>query len=118
MAARLNPNEAMNDLSMMIRMLRHYGSRFGREVLVYWGVAAGSGYGVATGATPAICLALARVEVVAAVWITVRILLAEEGLGTSGGWRVRPVPRWAPSAARVVLLARLSLLVVFSDPDR
>lgn len=110
MVPRFNPTEAMNDMSMMISMLRHYVSRFGREVLVYWGVAAGSGYVVATGAAPSVCLALGRVEVVATVWITVRILLAEEGLGTSGGWRVRPVPRWAPSAARVVLLAAAMLV--------
>lgn len=104
----------MNDLFMMIRMLQHYGSRFGREVLMYWGIAAGAGYAVAAGVMPpSVCLALHRIEVVAVVWITVRILLAEEGLGITGGWRARPVPRWAPGVARVILLAVVMLVPWF-----
>lgn len=93
----------MNRIRIWNRMMRHYLSRFGLEIIGCWLASAAAAAATALGAGDAMCLSLARLETVAALWITVRILMAEFWFSTTGGWQARPLPRGTVHFTRHVL---------------
>lgn len=62
-----------------------------------------------TGLGPQVMIALAGLETLLLFWITLRILLAEDGFKTSGGWRCRPL---APAILLGSQIALLALVVI------
>lgn len=63
-----------------------------------------------TGLGPQVMISLAGLETLLLFWITLRILLAEDGFKTSGGWQCRPVPPASLFGSQVALLALVILL--------
>jgi hypothetical protein len=61
------------------------------------------------GLGPQVMIALTGLETLLLFWITLRILLAEDGFKTSGGWQCRPV---APASLLGSQVALLALLVI------
>jgi hypothetical protein len=61
------------------------------------------------GLGPQVMIALAGLETLLLFWITLRILLAEDGFKTSGGWRCRPVPPASLLGSQIALLALVVL---------
>jgi hypothetical protein len=77
---------------MIALTLRHYCSRFGWEIAAFWLISL-TNSGLLLGNPPSGLLsATAVLEMVALAWITMRLVLAEDGFRTSGGWQVRPFP--------------------------
>ena len=77
---------------MIALTLRHYRSRFGLEIAAFWLISF-SNTGLLLGKVSSSALsATAVLEIVALAWITIRLVLAEDGFRTSGGWRARPFP--------------------------
>lgn len=89
---------------MILSILRHYLVRLRWELAAFWAISISSSIAMTAGAAPTTCLGLARLEIVAAIWITIRVLLAEDVFRVSGGWRTRPIPAWVPPAAQGLLL--------------
>lgn len=58
-----------------------------------------------TGLGPQVMIALAGLETLLLFWITLRILLAEDGFKTSGGWQCRPVSFVSLLGSQLALLA-------------
>ena len=73
--------------------LRHYRSRFGWEIAAFWLISGVNSVLLARHAVVGLISAMAVLEIIALVWITVRLVLAEDGFKTSGGWRTRPFPK-------------------------
>lgn len=61
------------------------------------------------GLGPQVMISLAGLETLLLFWITLRILLAEDGFKTSGGWQCRPVPAASLLGSQVALLALVIL---------
>ena len=72
---------------------RHYRSRFGWEVAGFWLISGVNSVLLARHAGVGIISAFAVLEIIALTWITVRLVLAEDGFKTSGGWGTRPFPK-------------------------
>lgn len=94
---------------MITLILRHYRSRFGWEITAFWLVSVGNSALLVGNVRSSLLAATAVLEIVALAWITVRLVLAEDGFRTSGGWRTRPFP---PSVRHLLPLG-LAALVVF-----
>jgi hypothetical protein len=77
---------------MITLTLRHYWSRFGWEIVIFWLISGSNSILLARNAPSWVMSAMAVLEIVALAWITVRLVLAEDGFQTSGGWRARPFP--------------------------
>lgn len=75
---------------MIALTLRHYLSRFAWEIAAFWAVSLGNTFLLARNGPPGALRAMAVLEIVALAWITVRLVLAEDGFKTSGGWQTRP----------------------------
>lgn len=75
---------------MIALTLRHYLSRFGWEIAAFWLISLTNTFLIASDASPSAARALAVLEIVALAWITIRLVLAEDGFKTSGGWQTRP----------------------------
>lgn len=90
-------------------MTRHifaqYLRKFGLEVGFFWLLVAASGWAIRQGGMPKTCLGLAQLEFIALAWLTIRLVLAEEGFKVHGGWQTRPVGSWQLRVAQVALLA-------------
>lgn len=94
---------------MITYSLRHYRSRFGWEIAAFWLVSLGNSALLVGNAGASLLPATAALEIVALAWITVRLVLAEDGFRTSGGWRARPFP----PVVRHLLPLGLAAVVVF-----
>jgi uncharacterized membrane protein len=75
---------------MIALTLRHYLSRFGWKIAAFWAISICNTVLLARGGPPGALRAMAVLEIVALAWITVRLVLAEDGFKTSGGWQTRP----------------------------
>lgn len=73
--------------------LRHYRSRFGWEIAAFWLISGVNSVLLARHAVVGLISAFAVLEIIALAWITVRLVLAEDGFKTSGGWGTRPFPK-------------------------
>lgn len=93
---------------MIAITLRHYLSRFGWEIATFWLISITNTILLANDTLPVVSPAMAVLEIVALAWITVRLVLAEDGFQTSGGWRVRPFP----TKIRLALPLALAVTVV------
>lgn len=89
---------------MILRLLRHHVNRFRVEIGLFWLVSLATSIALATGAEPVVRLCLARLELVGLAWVSIRLLLAEEGFKVSGGWKSRPISGAAVFATPVLLL--------------
>lgn len=94
---------------MITLTLRHYWSRFGWEIAAFWLVFFGNSALLAGNKGSSLLAATSVLEIVALAWITVRLVLAEDGFRTSAGWRARPFP----PIVRHLLPLVLAALVVF-----
>lgn len=79
--------------------------RFRWELLAFGLLVLAGCAGPFTGLGPQVMIALAGLETLLLFWITLRILLAEDGFKTSGGWRCRPVSLASLLGAQIALLA-------------
>jgi hypothetical protein len=94
---------------MITLTLRHYRSRFGWEIAAFWLVSLGNSALLVGNGRSSLLSATAVLEIVALAWITVRLVLAEDGFRTSGGWKARP---FSP-VVRHLLPLGLAAVVVF-----
>lgn len=94
---------------MITLTLRHYRSRFGWEIAAFWLVSLGNSALLVGNVRSSVLSATAVLEIVALAWITVRLVLAEDGFRTSGGWKARP---FSPIVRHLLPLA-LAAVVVF-----
>ena len=81
-----------------------YLRRFRVELALWLAVTLGASVLALTDTSPAVLSAVARVEGIAALWVLLRLCLADEAFGTLGGKRTRPIARGTALAARLVLL--------------
>jgi hypothetical protein len=89
---------------MFQRAFFNYLNRFGKEICLFLLITTASSVAVLLGASPAVKLGLARIEIVGLAWMIVRILLAEDGFRVSGGWATRPMYGGVLGAAQASLL--------------
>ena len=75
---------------MIALTLRNYMFRFGWEIAAFWAISIGNTFLLDRNGPPGVLRALTVLEFVALAWITVRLVLAEDGFKTSGGWQTRP----------------------------
>ncbi|MES2475587.1 MAG: hypothetical protein V4640_07385 [Verrucomicrobiota bacterium] len=75
---------------MIALTLRNYLSRFGWEIAAFWVLSIGATFLLDRDGPPAALRAIAVLEIVALAWVTIRLVLAEDGFKTSGGWQTRP----------------------------
>ncbi len=94
---------------MIALTLRHYLSRFGWEIALFWLISVTNTILLSRDGPPGVLRAMAVLEIVALAWITVRLVLAEDGFKTSGGWQTRPVS----AKIRLGLPLALAVVVVF-----
>lgn len=92
-------------MSPLVHSLATLWRRFRTEliafaVLVLLGCAA-----TLAGAGPRALVTLAGLETLMLFWLTLRILLAEDGFKTCGGWRTRPIAPFGMAGAQALLLA-------------
>lgn len=85
--------------------LRHYWSRFGWEITAFWFVSGANSLLLARGSASGMTSAMAVLEIVALAWITVRLVLAEDGFKTNGGWQTRPFSTSLRTVFPVVIAA-------------
>lgn len=76
---------------MFLHSFKHYLSRFRWEIAIFWIVSAAASASPAYPTSIKTTLALGKFEILAAIWITLRLMLAESNLLVSGGWRTRPL---------------------------
>jgi len=88
--------------------LFQYLRKFGLEAGLFWLLVAASGWAMAHGAMPKTCRGLAQLEIIALAWLTVRLVLAEDGFKAHAGWQTRPV--W-PSHLRMAQFAAVGVLL-------
>ena len=94
---------------MIPRILRHYLSRFKWEIAAFWMISISNSIAVASDGPVRLVSFLSMMEVIGLVWITIRLVLAEDGFQMSGGWRTRPILR---IAQHIVPLALAALVIV------
>lgn len=90
---------------MIALTLRHYWSRFGWEIAVFWLISASNSILLARNEPSGVMSAMVVLEIVAIAWITIRLVLAEDGFQTSGGWRTRPFSSWIRHGLPLALAA-------------
>lgn len=76
--------------TMITNTIRLYLLRFYKEILCYWLISFLGSWCMGKNNVEKYAIILSSLELIALVWITVRIVLAEEGFRMSGGWKVRP----------------------------
>lgn len=94
---------------MIPRILRHYLSRFKWEIAAFWLVSLSNSIAVAADGSARLVSFLSMIEIIGLVWITIRLVLAEDGFQMSGGWRTRPISR---TAQPIVPLALAALVII------
>lgn len=94
---------------MIALTLRHYLFRFGWEIAAFWAISIINTFLLDRNGPPDALRAMTVLEFVALAWITVRLVLAEDGFKTSGGWQTRPfshkIRLGLPLALAVVVVA-------------
>lgn len=75
---------------MITRILRQYLSRFRWEIAAFWLLSAGNSAVLGWQGSLNLISTLSMLEIVGLAWITVRIVLADDGFKMNGGWRTRP----------------------------
>lgn len=103
---------------MIAFTLRHYLSRFGWEIAAFWLISLTNTILLGRNGPPGVLRAMAVLEVVAIAWITIRLVLAEDGFKTSGGWQSRPISQkirlGLPLALAVVVVVFPAILRAFA----
>lgn len=112
---------------MLTRVLKLHLRHFRWEIALFWLLSIGNTASFAQGVPSSVTQALSRLEIVLLVWVTIRLLLAEDGFKLSGTWRIRPISAAAmhlapalltgaavglPLLIRVLVLARMMALDV------
>jgi hypothetical protein len=95
---------------MISRILRHYLSRFQWEIAAFWLISVSNSFAVASDGSARLVSFLSMMEVVGIVWITICLVLAEDGFQMSGGWRTRPVSRNIQHVFPIMLAAAVIAL--------
>jgi hypothetical protein len=94
---------------MIHRVLFPYLLRFGPEIAVFWLICAANSLAWSSGTALRWISLFSVLEILSLAWITVRLVLAEDGFRVSGGWRCRPV---SPLAGHLAPLALAALVVL------
>lgn len=95
---------------MIARMLRLYLFRFRWEIAAYWLLSITNSLLLALNDTSRWLSALSSLEVIALVWVTVRMILAEDAFKMNGGWRARPFASFAQHVIPVVFTAAVAFV--------
>ena len=99
------PLPALTAMSTFLHSLAILWSRFRTEILAFGLLVLAACAAPFTGLGPRVMVALAGLETLLLFWITLRILLGEDGFKTSGGWRTRPIPFASLLVSQFALLA-------------
>ena len=92
-------------MSLFLHSLSTLSIRLRWELLAFGLLVLAAAAAPFTGLGPQVMIALAGLETLLLFWITLRILLAEDGFKTSGGWRCRPVSAASLLGSQIALLA-------------
>lgn len=99
---------------MFLHSFKNYLTRFRWEITGFWLVSAAATASLAFNASMTTTTALGRLEIVAGLWVTLRLMLAETNLLVSGGWRARPFGRFSlPGVQGSVLLFVIAGCLLF-----
>lgn len=98
---------------MILPTLRHYVSRFKWEIAAFWLISISNSITVANDGPARLVSFLSMMEIIGLVWITIRLVLAEDGFQMSGGWRTRPISRIGQHLVPIGLAALVIILPTF-----
>jgi hypothetical protein len=96
-------------MSPLLHTFTNLRRRFRWENLAFAGIVVTCCVAPFTGIAPRKLVALAGLESLLVFWLTLRVLLADDGFKTSGGWQARPLTRGHLFGAQLLLLACLLL---------
>ncbi|WP_193210870.1 hypothetical protein [Luteolibacter marinus] len=82
-----------------------YFRRFRVELVLWWGITFTCDLLTLRNSPIDLLAGAARIEVIAALWVVLRISLADEVFGTLGGKEVRPLARGEATKSRIALVA-------------